>query len=150
MSNKTLHNETETLLVGEAIARNLSPGIFVSLKGDLGAGKTCLARGILRGLGHTGRVKSPTYPLVEIYHFEKLTVYHFDFYRIADPAEIIDAGFREVFDGSNVCIVEWADKAGEVICDPDITLSLTINSDSRTLSITSYSDIGKTCSEGIL
>ena len=115
MSNKTLNTETETLLVGEAIARNLRPGIFVSLKGDLGAGKTCLARGILRGLGHTGRVKSPTYPLVEIYHFENLTVYHFDFYRIEDEEEAYDFGYEEYLFSGQICLVEWPEKISNLL-----------------------------------
>ena len=75
MLTQTLYSENETVLFGKKIAKNLRPGVFIALKGALGAGKTCLCRGILSGLGHTGHVKSPTYPLVEIYTLESSTIY---------------------------------------------------------------------------
>ncbi|MDC1311678.1 tRNA (adenosine(37)-N6)-threonylcarbamoyltransferase complex ATPase subunit type 1 TsaE [Burkholderiales bacterium] len=150
MMTKTLHSEEETLLFGELIAKGLKAGTFCALEGPLGAGKTCISRGILRGMGHAGHVKSPTYPLVEIYNLKTLTVYHFDFYRIIDPIEILEAGFRDMFGGENICLVEWADKGKGSIPIPDITISLTFNRDSRNISINAISQLGQQCLEEIL
>ncbi len=147
MVTKTLHSEEETLLFGEAIARGLKPGTFCSLEGTLGAGKTCISRGILRGMGHSGYVKSPTYPLVEIYNLKTSTVYHFDFYRITDPVEILEAGFRDMFSEENICLVEWAEKGRGVIPIPDITISLAFNQDSRNVSVNAISQLGQQCLE---
>ena len=135
------------MLFGEAIARGLKPGIFCSLEGTLGAGKTCISRGILRGMGHSGYVKSPTYPLVEIYNLKTSTVYHFDFYRITDPVEILEAGFRDMFSEENICLVEWAEKGRGVIPIPDITISLAFNQDSRNVSVNAISQLGQQCLE---
>ncbi|MFB3080305.1 MAG: tRNA (adenosine(37)-N6)-threonylcarbamoyltransferase complex ATPase subunit type 1 TsaE, partial [Nitrosomonadaceae bacterium] len=80
-----LANESTTLALGAEIATILRPGFIVFLKGNLGAGKTTFARGILRGMGYQGKVKSPTYNLVELYKFSRLYFYHFDFYRFDNP-----------------------------------------------------------------
>ena len=87
----------------------------VHLRGDLGSGKTTLARGLLRGLGYAGRVKSPTYTLVELYIDSRLNLYHFDFYRFHDPSEWHDAGFREYFNERSICLVEWPEKAAGLL-----------------------------------
>ena len=92
-----LESEVATLAFGAKIAAILRPGLIIFLKGDLGAGKTTLARGILRGWGYEGKVKSPTYNLIELYKFSRLYFYHFDFYRFTDPIEWEEAGFREYF-----------------------------------------------------
>ena len=149
MLTQTLYSENETVLFGKKIAKNLRPGVFIALKGALGAGKTCLCRGILSGLGHTGHVKSPTYPLVEIYTLESSTIYHFDFYRITNPMEVIEAGFREVFINTNICLVEWPENAESVLRVPDITISIIFNTDSRDISVTAASELGKQCLEGL-
>ncbi len=149
MLTQTLYSENETVLFGKKIAKNLRPGVFIALKGALGAGKTCLCRGILSGLGHTGHVKSPTYPLVEIYTLESSTIYHFDFYRITNPMEVIEAGFREVFINTNMCLVEWPENAESVLRVPDITISIIFNTDSRDISVTAASELGKQCLKGL-
>src|SRR4030095_10646766 len=81
-----------TLALGEALAAGAKPGRVLFISGDLGAGKTTLVRGLLRGLGHTGRAKSPTYALVEPYSFSSLDLYHFDFYRFKDRSEWLNSG----------------------------------------------------------
>ncbi|MGF6568185.1 tRNA threonylcarbamoyladenosine biosynthesis protein TsaE [Paraburkholderia fungorum] len=128
-------------------------GLQVQLIGDLGAGKTTLVRATLRGLGHTGRVRSPTYTLVEPYALERpageLALYHFDLYRFTDPAEWADAGFREYFDSGAICLVEWPQRAGPLLGVPDLVFSLDLDSenDGRVLVARAYSESGKACLE---
>ena len=126
-------------------------GLQVQLSGDLGAGKTTLVRATLRGLGHTGRVRSPTYTLVEPYAVERpdgeLELYHFDLYRFTDPAEWADAGFREYFDSGAVCLVEWPQRAGGLLGVPDLVFSLDVDGDGRLLIARAYSESGKACLE---
>ena len=119
-----LPDEAATLALGAAIARELQPGVCIHLSGDLGAGKTTLARGLVHGLGFAGRVKSPTYTLVELYVISKLHLYHFDFYRFNDPEEWNDAGFRDLFNETNICLVEWPEKAGDRLPPPDLKIHL--------------------------
>ncbi|NML29232.1 tRNA (adenosine(37)-N6)-threonylcarbamoyltransferase complex ATPase subunit type 1 TsaE [Paraburkholderia antibiotica] len=128
-------------------------GLQVQLIGDLGAGKTTLVRATLRGLGHAGRVRSPTYTLVEPYMLERpageLALYHFDLYRFTDPAEWADAGFREYFDSGAICLVEWPQRAGSLLGVPDLVFSLELDgdADARKLVARAYSESGKACLE---
>lgn len=126
-------------------------GLQVQLLGDLGAGKTTLVRATLAGLGHRGRVRSPTYTLVEPYALPRgggqFDVYHFDLYRFADPAEWADAGFREYFDSGAVCLVEWPEKAGELLGVPDLVFALETEGERRRLDARAYSESGKACLE---
>jgi len=128
-------------------------GLHVQLLGDLGAGKTSLVRATLRALGHAGRVRSPTYTLVEPYtvtsaHGE-LQLYHFDLYRFSDPAEWADAGFREYFAAGAVCLVEWPQRAGGLLGVPDLVFSLEpgAHGEGRVLTAHAYSASGKACLE---
>ena len=137
-------------------------GLQVQLIGDLGAGKTTLVRATLRALGHEGRVKSPTYTLVEPYALVSasgpLDVYHFDLYRFADPAEWADAGFREYFDRGAVCLVEWPQQAGGLLGVPDLVFQLSLpgehgppgnsnEEEGRVLTARAFSETGKSCLE---
>ena len=126
-----LPDEDATLALGAALAKgienrleNAQRGALIYLSGDLGAGKTTLSRGLLRGLGFSGRVKSPTYTLVELYVVSKLNLYHFDFYRFGEPEEWQEAGFRDLFNETNICLVEWPEKAGELLPLPDLRIAL--------------------------
>jgi tRNA threonylcarbamoyladenosine biosynthesis protein TsaE len=129
--NTYLPDEAATLALGAALAGCLEPGVVVYLSGELGAGKTTLVRGVLRGLGHAGRVKSPTYTLVEVYEVSRLSLHHFDFYRFHDPREWIDAGFRESFNGRNVSLVEWPEKAAGQLPPADLHITLTSSGSGR-------------------
>ncbi|HTI17768.1 MAG TPA: tRNA (adenosine(37)-N6)-threonylcarbamoyltransferase complex ATPase subunit type 1 TsaE [Trinickia sp.] len=126
-------------------------GLHVQLLGDLGAGKTALVRATLAGLGHRGRVRSPTYTLVEPYALARpdgeLEVYHFDLYRFADPAEWADSGFRDYFDSGAVCLVEWPQKAGNLLGPPDLVFALNADEERRLLDARAYSESGKACLE---
>ncbi|RKP48641.1 tRNA (adenosine(37)-N6)-threonylcarbamoyltransferase complex ATPase subunit type 1 TsaE [Pararobbsia silviterrae] len=156
-----LPDEAASLAFGERFANALRAtraGLHVHLLGDLGAGKTTLVRATLHALGHTGRVRSPTYTLVEPYRIvpreddvneleapRVYDIYHFDLYRFADPAEWIEAGFREYFDGHALCLVEWPQKAGALIGAPDLSLSLDLAGEGRVLTARAYSARGKDC-----
>ncbi|MBS1156310.1 MAG: tRNA ((37)-N6)-threonylcarbamoyltransferase complex ATPase subunit type 1 TsaE [Proteobacteria bacterium] len=117
----------------------------IYLEGDLGAGKTTLTRGILRGLGFAGRVKSPTYTLVESYTVSSLYLYHFDLYRFNDPLEWEDAGFRDYFNPHSVCLIEWADKAEGFLPPPDWIVFLSPEGSGRRLRIEPHSELGNSC-----
>ncbi|WP_165916805.1 tRNA (adenosine(37)-N6)-threonylcarbamoyltransferase complex ATPase subunit type 1 TsaE [Crenobacter luteus] len=140
-----LADETATLALGAALARAVAAGTVIYLEGELGAGKTTLTRGLLRALGHAGRVKSPTYTLVESYPLPGLTAHHFDLYRMADPEEWEDAGFRELFDETSVCLVEWPEKAAGLVPPPDLTLSLAIDGDGRRYRLHAHTPNGHAC-----
>lgn len=126
-----LADEAATLAFGAQLARELTPGLTFYLEGDLGAGKTTLVRGMLRGLGYNGRVKSPTYTLAETYSLPAFELYHFDLYRMNDPREWIDAGFREVSDGHAVSLIEWPDKAAGWLPPPDVIVRLKLADEAR-------------------
>lgn len=122
--------------------------LHISLIGDLGAGKTTFTRYLLKALGHTGKVKSPTYALCEPYDLivsgHQLAVHHFDLYRMKYPEEWIDAGFRDTFSNPGICLVEWPEKAEDTLPPTDCTISLDMNADeSRQLVITSHSSLGQ-------
>ena len=119
--------------------------MVVYLQGELGAGKTTLARGILTALGVTGRVKSPTYTLVEPYTISSLYLYHFDFYRLKHPDEWIDAGLREYFNDAALCLVEWPEKAGGQLPKPDVTIELAVAGDGRSTTISAATEAGRNC-----
>lgn len=133
------------MALGQRLGQALAPGLSVWLMGDLGAGKTTLARGLLRGLGFLGRVKSPTYTLVELYALSRFNLYHFDLYRIADPDEWEDAGFREYFNDASVCLVEWPEKAGGILPPPDVRVRLEFTNAGRRARVSGLTEGGKAC-----
>ena len=125
-------DEAATLRLGEALAAGAAKGLALHLKGELGSGKTTLVRGLLRALGHPGRVKSPSYTLLEPYGLLRLNLYHFDFYRFKDPSEWLSSGFREHFNPESLCIVEWPEMAGELLAPPDLEILLRYDAQART------------------
>ncbi|OEZ56150.1 tRNA (adenosine(37)-N6)-threonylcarbamoyltransferase complex ATPase subunit type 1 TsaE [Duganella sp. HH105] len=144
-----LHDEAGTAALGAALARAISPGLVIYLHGDLGAGKTALTRALLHAAGHVGTVKSPTYTLSEPYAIElegrKVGVIHFDLYRMGSPEEFLDAGFREDFNGDNICIVEWPEKADRVLPAADINLFLTVAGNGRDVELQASTALGNSC-----
>jgi len=140
-----LSGETATLALGAALSRALTPGQVIYLEGDLGSGKTTLVRGVLRGLGHAGNVKSPTFTLVELYVISSLTVHHFDFYRFNQPEEYLDAGLDEYFQGEAICFVEWPDKAGAYLAPADMRISLALAGEGRQIVFSPLTEAGQAC-----
>ena len=141
----SLPDEAATLRLGEALAAGAAKGLALHLKGELGSGKTTLARGLIRALGHPGRVKSPTYTLVEPYTISSLYLYHFDFYRLKYPDEWVDAGLREYFNETTVCLVEWPEKAGGFLPAPDVTIELAVTGNGRSTLIRAETETGGNC-----
>jgi len=141
----SLPDEAATLALGGRLGRALEAGLSIWLQGDLGAGKTTLTRGVLRELGFPGRVKSPTYTLVELYSLSRFNLYHFDLYRFTDPDEWEDAGFREYFNPTSVCLVEWPDKAGGRLPQPDLLVRFDIPDAGRFVRIEGLTEAGRAC-----
>lgn len=140
-----LADESETLELGAELAPCLEPGLTLFLRGDLGAGKTTLVRGILRASGYEGPVRSPTYALVEVYDLSRLHLHHFDFYRFHNPREWIDAGFRESFDGTNVTVIEWPEKAGSWLPPADVEIRFEMTEPGREVLLSSNTLRGQKC-----
>ena len=140
-----LPNEAATLNLGSRLAQSLQAGTTVYLYGDLGAGKTTLVRGLLHAAGHQGKVKSPTYTLVEPYEIANKMFYHFDLYRFNDEEEWEAAGFRDHFNQNTICLVEWPEKAGNLIPYADVEIHLAPDAEGRVVNLKSNTEIGTEC-----
>jgi len=132
-----LPDENATLEAGAQLADELSQEL-VFLHGDLGAGKTTLVRGLLRSWGHRGTVKSPTYTLVEPYEVAGRTIYHFDFYRIEDPAELSYIGIDDLLSSDALKLIEWPSRGASALPEPELEIELRIIDGGRVLNITDH------------
>lgn len=135
--------------LSRAVLRHLSAieanGLQIGVSGELGAGKSALIRALLRGLGVTGAIKSPTYALVEPYAVSRLDCYHFDFYRFSDPAEFGSSGFRELFGPGRLCLIEWPERAGDRLPTSDLSIALKVEGDGRRAALAAGSELGHAC-----
>lgn len=117
----------ETFALGKKIGKNICSGAVISLKGDLGTGKTVFTQGVAAGLGIEESVNSPTFTILQIYEGGRLPFYHFDVYRIGDLEEMEEIGYEDCFYGDGVCLVEWADLIEELL--PEGLVRVTIEKD---------------------
>jgi tRNA threonylcarbamoyladenosine biosynthesis protein TsaE len=151
---RDLADEAATLDFAAALAQAIRPNLTIYLHGDLGAGKTTLVRGLLHALGYVGKVKSPTYTLVESYAIStgqdtRLNIYHFDLYRFNDAEEWEEAGFRDYFNTGSVCLIEWPEKAGAFLPTPDIDISFAIKDEGRKLTVSAHTILGQQCLQAV-
>ena len=133
--NRYLPDEAATLALGKELTEKLAGAPLVFLAGELGAGKTTLVRGILRGLGYQGSVKSPTYTLLEPYEVAGRTVYHFDLYRIGDSAELDFIGMDELLDTDAIKLVEWPERGSGRLPAPDVSIRLSLEGEGRRVEV---------------
>ena len=138
-----LANETETDQLAQRLAPLLRHGGRIYLIGDLGAGKTHFVRALLRSCGVTGRIKSPSFTLVEPYKVSNLYCYHFDFYRFTDPREWLDAGFRDALRDDALVLIEWAERAGGALPAPDLDIALSYEGAGRGATLRAHTAKGQ-------
>lgn len=150
---KTQHlyfeNEPHLQAFGNALSRYLPTEGLIFLQGDLGAGKTCLVRAILRGLGYQGHVKSPTFTLVEPYSLTGRILYHFDLYRLNSPEELVYIGIRDYLEKA-LCLVEWPEKGDGQLGTPDLLITLSIQNEGRRMVLSASTKQGDEVLENIM
>ena len=137
-----LPDEDSQIRLGRYLGEALQWQGHVWLEGDLGAGKTTLTRGILRGAGHEGAVKSPTYTLLEPYDVNGRRIHHFDLYRLGDPEELAFMGARELFEEGSLNIIEWPSMGEGELPTPDLIVTLTLDLPGRLACVVAHSDVG--------
>ena len=140
---KQLKSEEETLAFAAQFAKAITSGATVFLEGVLGAGKTTFVRGILRGFGFQGKVKSPTYALLEPYEIDHHKLFHFDFYRINHAKELQYIGIEDYFLPEFICLVEWAEKGEDHLPMPDLLCEFIIKKNIRELTVTAKTKRGE-------
>jgi len=128
---------------GARIARVTQGHGLIFLEGNLGMGKTTLSRGIIRGLGHVGAVKSPTFTLVEPYEIGDVRAFHFDLYRLVDPEELEFLGIRDYFEDDALCLIEWPQKGAGFLPKADLTITISPQDSGRSLNILSQGSRGE-------
>jgi tRNA threonylcarbamoyladenosine biosynthesis protein TsaE len=140
---KQRYSEAQMAELAAALAAAVRSPLVVYLEGDLGAGKTTLARALIQALGHPGRVKSPTYGLLEHYEIAGLGVLHLDLYRIGDPGEIEFLGIEDLFDIHTILLVEWPERGGDELPPADIVIHFEHAGDTRELTWTVQTEQGR-------
>jgi tRNA threonylcarbamoyladenosine biosynthesis protein TsaE len=134
MNSCFLADEAATVTFGAILAQACKGRGLLTLQGNLGAGKTTLSRGLIQGLGHQGKVKSPTYTLVEPYETGNYRIFHYDLYRLSDPEELEFLGMREQLGNDCLTLVEWPEKGATLLPPADLSLVLALEGTGRRVS----------------
>jgi len=137
-----LPEEAQTLELGAKLAASSGSNATIFLYGNLGAGKTTLSRGFLQGLGHTGKVKSPTYTLVEPYEIEGQKIFHFDLYRLRDPQELEFMGIQDYFSPPVLCLIEWPEHGAGFLPTADLSCYIETKLTGREVRLIAHTDQG--------
>lgn len=135
--------------LGRRLAQSARRAGIIYLQGELGAGKTTLVRSLLRGFGYHGRVKSPTYTLLESYPLEGLNVYHLDLYRLASPEELEWIGLRDLLAGNDLLLIEWPEQGRGMLPPADLVIAIDYKGRGRQLCVQALSDCGKKLAQGL-
>ncbi len=138
-----LADESKTMACAAILAKALVAPLVFAFQGDLGTGKTALIRGMLQSLGVSGRIKSPTFALVESYALPNFSLHHFDLYRLSEETELDALGFRDYFTADAVCCIEWAERAPNLKSCVDVLFSLEVQGAGRLLSVTAFTPLGE-------
>ena len=143
-----LPDEAATVAIGSGLAdvvkkATIQQALVVYLNGDLGAGKTTLTRGFVRGMGHIGNVKSPTYTLVEPYELAKWRIFHFDLYRLADAEELEYMGIRDYYNHDCCCFIEWPEKGVGLLAKADLIIDMAYQDEQRIITLQAESLYGE-------
>ena len=142
-------DEEAMLALGSHLSQLLKGSGAVFIRGQLGAGKTTLCRGLLRAMGHSAAVKSPTFTMVEPYEIGASIVFHFDLYRLSDPGELDYIGIDEYFAGGGLCLVEWPEKAVGCLPQHDLEIFIDVSGEKRNISVEAMSADGETICEAL-
>jgi tRNA threonylcarbamoyladenosine biosynthesis protein TsaE len=142
-NEKVVYGEEAMERLGGCFFESFSSLKSVHFEGDLGMGKTTLVRGLLKGGGYIGPVKSPTYTLVEPYDVGGFKVYHFDLYRLLDPEELEYMGIRDYFDEKSLCLIEWPDKGKGILPEADLVIRISLEDGGRRVSLEPFSVAGR-------
>ena len=142
MTTLFIPNSEDMERLGQRLALHCPNPMLIFLVGDLGAGKTTVVRGFLRGLGHQGSVKSPTFTLVEPYEVNERTIFHFDLYRLEDPEELEAFGIRDYLGQPAITFIEWPERAKDILPTPDLYCYISLQNEGRNITFQSHSERG--------
>lgn len=139
---RRLRGPQATTALGAQLAAALPESCRIDLTGEIGAGKTTLVRGLLRALGYTGAVRSPTYTLIEPYQVAARLLYHLDLYRLSDPEELEYIGLRDLLREPAVLLVEWPERGGGMLPAPDLAIALSVVGTIRLAQLVAHTPLG--------